>query len=82
MSSLALTRLNNVPKSATVYVTGAYKNLAKSIPMKVEDDHHHHISLPSAKVPFTNNGMQNLLVKGSMKPKVGLFSKKHSDFSL
>lgn len=81
MSSLALTRLNTVPKSASVYVTGAYKNLAKSMPMKVDDDHHAHMALPSAKVAFSNSGMQNLLIKGSMKPTVGLFNQISVRFS-
>lgn len=74
MSSLALTRLNQVPKSATVYVSGVYKTLAKPVPMHVEDDHHVHIAIPSAKVPLTNNGMQKSLINGNMKAKLGLSS--------
>lgn len=79
-------------KRVTQVTTNLLRQLAKPVPMVVEDDHHGgddaHIAVPKTATPLTVTSMNKFLLKGNASITTGLNStcrtnkqKKKRDFS-
>jgi hypothetical protein len=65
-------------RRVTQVTTNLARQLAKPMPMKVEDDHHGdehaHIALPSMSTPQTSVSMSKYLLRGNTSITTGLSS--------
>ena len=65
-------------KRVTQVTTNLLRQIAKPIPMKVEDDHHDddhtHISVPKTPTPKTVYSMNKFLLRGNTSIATGLTS--------